>query len=209
MSALFLSVFGMFLLVFARGISGLNFEFPWFGYNYLAALLAVSGLISVCGCIHYLNLARNQSRPWYWGIPLGIALAVTTISAFITPVPLIPDMMFLNQDTGQAALFLLAPCSAIFFYSEKQVNEGGMGLVYIALIVSVLSAILLAGLIFPQQYAPGEHVGGPSAFELAFWIYYMLGLPIVGALFLSRTIGSHRQDSKTGNLIARQPPEIP
>jgi hypothetical protein len=208
-SAVFFSVFGMFVLVPVVGISGL-LEIPWFGYNYLAAFWGIFGLISLCGCILFLTIAKKQSRLWYSGIPLAITLTVITISSFISPLPLIPDMMFLDQNTGQVALFLLAPCSALFFYPEKRTNDGGMGLVIISLVVCIMSALLLYGLIFPQQYAPGSKIGaGPTASELCFWVYYMLGLPIIGALFLSRAFGFHHKDSEPGNLSAQKPTETP
>ncbi len=209
-SALFFSVFGMFLLVFVGGIFGSRFGIPWFGSNYLAALQGVLGLISTCGCIFFISLAKNQSRLWHFGIPLCIALAVTTLSSFLSPLLLNLDSMLLNQNTGQAALFLLAPCSALFFYLEKQKNSGCMGLVIISLVVCILSAVLLYGLIFPQQYAPGSKTGaGPTASELSFWVYYMLGLPIIGALFLSCAFRIHHQDSEPGNLSLQKPTETP
>lgn len=209
-SALFFSVFGMFLLVFFGGIFGSRLEIPWFGSNYLAALQGVLGLISACGCIFFISLTKNQSRLWYFGIPLCITLAVTTLSSFLSPLPLNPDSMLLNQNTGQAALFLIAPCSALFFYAEKRKDNGGMGLVIISLVVCILSAVLLYGLIFPQQYAPGSKSGaGPTASELSFWVYYMLGLPIIGAMFLSRASGFHPHDSEPGNLSLQKPTETP
>jgi hypothetical protein len=209
MSAIFFSVFGMFLLVFAGGVSGLRFELPWFGSNYLAASLGILGLISVCGCTLFLSLTRHQSRLWYFGIPLGIALTVTSVSWFFTPLHLIPDSM-LNQNTGQVALFLLAPCSALFFWSEKRMKNGGIGLMVIILLVSILSALLLYGLIFPPQYALGSKIGaGPTVSELYFWIYYMLGLPIIGSLFLSTALGLFRRDSKTGKPDMQKPAETP
>ncbi|MDO9326706.1 MAG: hypothetical protein Q7T80_17280 [Methanoregula sp.] len=210
LSTAFFSVFGMFLLVFVGGISGSRLEIPWFGSNYLAALQGVLGLISAGGCIFYLSLTKHQSRRWYFGIPLAIALTGITLSSFISPLSLIPDIVFLNQNTGQAALFLLAPCSALFFYSEKQTNDSDMGLVIISLIICILSALLLYGLIFPPQYAPGSKTGaGPTLSELCFWIYYMLGLPIIGALFLSRASGFHHQESEPGNHSDQKPAETP
>ena len=209
LSLVFFSVFGMFVLVFVRGISGFH-EIPWFGSNNLAALQGVLGLISAGGCIFFLSLTKNQSRLWYFGIPLAITLTIITLSSFITPLPLNPDMMVLNQNTGQAALFLLAPCSALFFYSEKQKNDGAMGLVILSLVVCILSALLLYGLIFPPQYAPGSKTGaGPIVSELCFWIYYMFGLPIIGALFLSRAFGFHHQETEPGNHSAQKPAETP
>jgi hypothetical protein len=209
MSAVFFSVFGIFVLVPIVGIFGLR-EIPWFGYNYLAAFWGIFGLISLCGCILFLTIAIKQSRLWYSVIPLAFTLTVITISSFIASLPFIPDMMFLNQNTGQAALFLLAPCSALFIYSEKRTNNSGMGLVIISLVVCILSAVLLYGSIFPQQYAPVSKIGaGPTASELSFWFYYMLGLPIIGALFLSRAFGFHHQDSEPGNLSAQKPTETP
>jgi hypothetical protein len=208
-SAIFFSVFGMFLVVAVAGIFG-SFEIPWFGYNYPGALQAVFGLISLCGCILCLKLAQNQSRLWYLGIPLALSLAAITITSFMSPLSLLTDRIFMDQNAGQAALFLLAPASVLVFYSEKRMNNGGMGFVIISLVVCILSAFLLYGLFIPPQYAPGSKIGmGPTVSELFFWVYYMLGLPIVGALFLSHAFGFHHQDSEPGNHSLQKPTEEP
>ncbi len=132
------------------------------------------------------------------------------MSSFLSPLPFTGDLRLVYQYTWQAALFLLAPCSALFFYSEKRMNEGGMGFVIISLVVCILSAVLLYGLIFPTQYVPGTKIGaGPTVSELYFWIYYMLGLPIIGSLFLSRATGLFRRDSKTGKPGMQNPSETP
>jgi hypothetical protein len=195
MSAIFFSVFGMFLLLVFAGISGWGYGIPFFGTNYLVAALGIFGSISFCGCILFLIVTRKWSRLWYSGIPLGITIAVMLIATMVSG----------NLSIGMAAIFLLAPCSALFFYAEKRMNNGGMGLVVIPLVVTILSAVLIGGIIFPPQYAPGSNVGaGPDATELCFWVYYMLGLPVIGALFLFHAWGVHHRDSKSENLPARK-----
>jgi hypothetical protein len=200
MSAIFFSVFGMFLLLAFSGISGWGYEYPFFGSNYIIPTFGIFGLISFCGCVSFLILTRKHSRLWYFGIPLGITLAVI----------LIPTDISHNLSIGLVAIFLLGPCSALFFYSEKRMNNGSMGLVIIAIIASILSAAFLYSMIFPPQYAPGSKTGvGPDATELYFWVYYMLGLPVIGVLFLAHAFGVHHRNSKSGNLPAQKPAEIP
>lgn len=198
LSAIFFSVIGMFLLLAFSGISGWGYDYPFFGSNYVIPTFGIFGLISFCGCILFLNLTRKYSRLWYFGIPLGITLAVI----------LIPSNISNNLGLGLAAIFLLAPCSALFFYSEKRMNNGSMGLVIISIVVSILSAAFIYGMIFPPQYAPGSKVGLEPT-ELYFWVYYMLGLPVIGALFLSHAFGVHYRDSKPGNLPAQNPAKTP
>lgn len=202
MSAIFFTPIGVILLIFLP-VTSIHIDFPVFGFNYFGAVPAVLGLISFCGCIVSLSLEKKQSTYWYWGIPLCIASALVTIASllFLTGVP------FLGWNALQSFI-LLTPCAALFFYSEKTVYGSGTGLVIISLGVSILPAVLLYGLIFPHQYAPLEHVL-MNPFELLFWVYYMLGLPIVGALFLSRAFGFHHQDSKPGNHSAQKPTEAP
>lgn len=207
-SAVFFTPIGLYLSFFLPVVAGSRVDLPWFGSDYFVAVPAVLGLISVIGCILLLSQGKKLSRLWYFGIPLGITLTVITVSSFLSPLPLSPDLMFPNKNTGQAALFLLAPSSALFFYGEKKIHGCGRGLVIISLLVSILSAVLLYGLIFPPQYAPGEHVFG-NPYELYFWVYYLLGLPIVGALFLSRAFGFYHPDSKPDNLTTRTPEETP
>lgn len=187
MSAVFFSVFGMFLLLAFSGISGWGYDYSFFGSNYTIPTFGIFGLISFCGCVIFLILARKQSRLWYSGIPLGITIAVI----------LIPSGISNNLGIGLAAIFLLAPCSALFFYSEKRMNHGGMGLVIVSLVVSILSAAFILSMIFPPHTTPGS-TAGPEPAELYFWVYYMLGLPVIGALFLFHAFGVHRQNAEPG-----------
>jgi heme/copper-type cytochrome/quinol oxidase subunit 2 len=185
-SALFFTSPCIILLIFLP-VNSIHLDFLSFSFNYFAVVPIVLGIISLCGCIVSMSLDKKQSPYWYWGIPLCIATAVVTIVSLL----FLMGISFIGWNALQSFI-LLTPCAALFFYSEKKVNGSGMGLVIISIVISVLPAILLYGLIFPQQYAPLEHVF-MSPFEVLFWVYYLLGLPIVGALFLTRAFGFPRE----------------
>lgn len=188
MSAIFFTPLVVILLVFLP-VNSIHFDFLVFRFNYFAAAPIVLGILSFCGCVVSLILEKKQTSHWYWGIPLCISTAVVTIVSllFLTGIP------FIGWNAMQSFI-LLTPSAALFFYSEKKMNRTGMGPVIISLAISILPVILLYGLIFPQQYAPLEHVL-MNPFELLFLVYYILGLPIVGALFLIRAFGFHPHDA--------------
>jgi hypothetical protein len=91
---------------------------------------------------------------------------------------------YLNLLAETEALLLLAPASALFFWSQRSIGVPGRGLAIVALAISVLSVILLYGLVFPYQYAPGEHAV-MTVYEPINWLYVMVGMPVNGALFLA------------------------
>jgi hypothetical protein len=192
MSAIFFTPIGVILLIFLP-VASLHVDFPGLSFNYFAAVPAVLGLISLCGGIVSLSLEKKQSTYWYWGIPLCIATAVVTIASLL----FLTGIQFIGWNALQSFI-LLTPCAALFFYSEKKVYGTGTGLAIISLGVSILPAILLYGFIFSNNYPPLEYVL-MNPFELIFWIYFMLGLPIVGALFLLRAFGFHHTDATGGS----------
>ena len=160
-------------------------------------------LISLAGCTLCLKDRRAEGRHWHFGIPLWVAMAVAAVSLLLPRVilagggiPFSADPIYLTQNAQSAALFLLAPSSALFFWSQKDLLGGVSGHVDIALLISILSAILLYGLLVPVQYAPGEHVS-MSMYEPVCWIYLILGLPVVGALYIAlglrRSVNSIQQ----------------
>lgn len=144
-------------------------------------------LISLAGCTVFLRNSRTTNRHWYLGIPLWIIIAAATVLLILSPLirmtGLLPPSPDLGGLAGMGALFLLAPCSVIFFWSIRDYPARITIHVIIALGVSIVSAILLYGLLFPPEYAPGEHVG-MSMYEPFLWLYLILGLPIVGALYI-------------------------
>ena len=206
MSAIFFSSVG-FILAFLPAVAGVHLELPWFGSNLFAAVPAVFGLISIGGCLLLFREEKNQSAYWSLGIPLCILTALTTIYSFLSPKTIITDIPSLGQN-ALVLFILLSPCAALFFYSEKKIYGGGWELVVISLLVSVVSAVLLYGWIFPHQYAPGERVL-ENPLMLLFWLNYFVGLPIVGALFLADANGTTLRDAKTGIPVVQNPPETP
>ena len=143
MSAIFFTPLGVILVIFLP-LACTDPDVPVFSFhfNYFAVVPIVLGLISLYGSIVLPESQKKQTTNWYGGIPLCIATAVVIIASllFLTGVP------FVGWNALQTFI-LLAPCAAIFFYSEKNVNGSGMGPVIVSLVISILPAILLYGII--------------------------------------------------------------
>lgn len=191
MSAVFFYFFGLVMPnIIAMWLEEITAH-TGFGTTLIILAPAFLALISLAGCTIFIRNSRTANRHWYLGIPLWIVMAVATVSLFISPFslgtggePLFTDPGYLTNIAMTAALFLLAPCSALFFWSLREITDRITVPVIIALGISIVSAILLYGLLFPQTYAPGEHIG-MSVYEPFFWLYVMLGLPVVGAIYVA------------------------
>jgi hypothetical protein len=215
MSAIFFYFFGLIIPNIVIMMLGGDPGLPYLGSIIFSAGPILLGLISLCGCLVFLQKTRTWNRYWYLGIPLCLAIAVAIVSLFLSTVlpiasvlPLLADPGYLNRVAPGVALFLLPPCSALFFWSQKTIRGNGTGLVIIALGISILSTILLYGLFFPEQYAPGEHVG-MSVYEPLYWFYLMLGMPAMGAMYLALAYKNKSGDAGPGAAVLRDVREIP
>ena len=157
--------------------------------------------ISLCGGIAFLLATRNENPSWYLGIPLCIMFAITAISPLVSGILVIHDMSPPIYHPGvlwillsQAAVCLIPPCAALFFWSQRALGRWVPVLAALALLITISSAAMLwaetapylvsAGLIPPE---PPTMVDGHVVKvenDGALILYLMFGLPIIGILFL-------------------------
>jgi hypothetical protein len=173
--------FSFLVLLFTRPYHN---EIPYFGANLYAAIFFFLGLVSLTGGIIFLYTIKNEVRAWYLGIPLVVAIAAVTISSFLSPAlteycesPVCDVAALFNPVIGQIVIYLLAPFSALFFYSLQQIKGDVTILVLISLGVSILFS---GGLIFEIPM----HDISP------FLLFFMtVGMPVIGAEFLATCVG--------------------
>ena len=157
--------------------------------------------ISLCGGIAFLLATRNENPSWYLGIPLCIMFAITAVSPLVAGILVIHDLSPPIYHPGvlwillsQAAVCLIPPCAALFFWSQRALGRWVPVLAAIALLITISSAAMLyaefspwlvsAGLIPPEPptMVDGQVVrmenDGPLILYLGF------GLPIIGIFFL-------------------------
>jgi hypothetical protein len=157
--------------------------------------------ISLCGGIAFLLVTRNENPSWHLGIPLCIMFAITTVSPLVSAILVIHDPSPPIYHPGvlwillsQAAVCLIPPCAAVFFWSQRALGRWVPVLAALALLITICSAAMLfaefspwlvsAGLIPPE---PPTMVDGhvvKSENDGALILYFMFGLPILGICFL-------------------------
>lgn len=128
---------------------------------------------------------------WYLGLPLVIAIAVIIIISLVCPAILSgsprpgEEMMFIPK-IGYTASYLLAPFTALFFYSLEEV-KGDMRIpIYIALGISVLFSMFILDMLTVHDI---------SASILFYWVF---GMPIVGAVYPATCTGFHDSGALQG-----------
>ena len=157
--------------------------------------------VSLCGGIAFLLVTRNENPSWYLGIPLCIMFAITAISPLVSGILVINDPSPPIYHPGilwillsQAAVCLIPPCAALFFWSQRALGRWVPVLAALALLITLSSAAMLcaefspwlvsAGLIPPESppMVDGQVVrmenDGPLILYLGF------GLPLIGIFFL-------------------------
>jgi hypothetical protein len=157
--------------------------------------------ISLCGGIAFLLATKNENSSWYLGIPLCIMFAITAVSPLVSAILVIHDPSPPIYHPGvlwillsQAAVCLIPPCAALFFWSQRALGRWVPVLAALALLITISSAAMLyaefspwlvsAGLI-PQE--PPTMVDGQLVRmenDGALILYLLFGLPIIGILFL-------------------------
>ncbi len=163
-------------------------EVPYFGSLLYNAISFFLGLISFSGAIIFLYTIKNEIRTWFLEIPLIIAIAVVTISSFISPAvltgtPVHGATVIFSQVHGFFALYLLAPFSALFFWSLKDLKTDVRVLILLPLGIS----IFFSGLIIE---IPTMH-----DITAGFIFYSFIGMPLIGLEFIATCVGLREPQS--------------
>nr|WP_320162256.1 hypothetical protein [uncultured Methanoregula sp.] len=163
------------------------------------------GLISLCGGIAFLAVTRKGNPTWYLGIPLVLAFAVIVVAPFAGALfvihdpspPLYHPGVMLSLLAGYG-LFLLPPCAALFFWSQRRLGRWVPVMTGIALVIT-LNALIFAFYLFSPylvaagflppaepQYIDGHLVKMADGEGILFlFLHYMIGLPLLGICFLA------------------------
>ena len=164
---------------------------PWF-----------PALISFLGCAAFLRETKDENPSWQLGLPLCLVFAITALYPLVggilvihDPTPPIWHPGILWTLVSEAAVCLIPPCTALFFWSQRALGGRWVPvLAAIALIVTISSMAMLwaeytpwlvsAGLIPPAQ--PAMLNGQPVRMENdgPLILYLGFGLPLIGILFL-------------------------
>ena len=178
-------------------ITGLK-QLYWLDYPTFWAFIAL------CGGVAFLGSTRKENPAWYLGIPLVAAFAFIAFSpAFFEIFPLRdPSPVFYNPLHIIALFsaygsFLLPPCVALFFWSQKQLGKWRPVLVVLALIVTLnafaflfsffSSYLVAAGVLSPPPpvIIDGHPVRSDGEGLLFLFIHLMIGLPVLGVCLLA------------------------
>jgi hypothetical protein len=157
--------------------------------------------ISLFGGIVFLLATRNENPSWYLGIPLCIMFAITAVSPLVSGILVISDPTPPLYHPGvlwillsQAAVCLIPPCAALFFWSQRALGWWVPVLAALAFLITFSSAAMLYAEVSPwlvsRGYLPQEpptmvdgqvvrmENDGPLILYLGF------GLPLIGIFFL-------------------------
>jgi len=180
-------------------------------------------VLGLCGGLVVLLATRKEHPAWYLGIPLVAAYALIAVAPFLGQILVVYDpspplyhpgilIMFI---ASYGVLFLLPPCAALFFWSQRQTGRWAPVMAGIALVVTLNSLIVMsyvfspylisAGLLPPAQpqYINGQHVQSEAGI-LFLILGYMVGLPVLGICILVLAILRWRDVRR-----AVTPPEPP
>jgi ribose/xylose/arabinose/galactoside ABC-type transport system permease subunit len=167
---------------------------------WLADLSFFAG-ISLCGGVAFLLVTRNENPSWYLGVPLCIMFAITAVSPLVSGILVVHDPSPPIYHPGvlwillsQAAVCLIPPCTALFFWSLRALGRWVPVLAALALLITINSAAMLyaefspwlvsAGLIPPEppSMVDGQVVRTENDGPLI--LYLGFGLPVIGIFFL-------------------------
>ena len=162
--------------------------------------ISLFGLIALCGGIAFLTSTRKENPSWYLGIPLVVAYAIITLSPVLAGFfvihdpspPLFHPGVVLLLLAAYGTVFLLPPCAALFFWSQRKQGWWTAVMAGIALLITLNSLVLTfsilspylvsAGLISPPQplYIDGQLVKTEGEGLLFLFVHLMIGLPVIG-----------------------------
>lgn len=167
--------------------------------------ISLFGLIALCGGIAFLTSMRKENPSWYLGIPLVVAYATIAITPVVAGFfviydpspPLFHPGIVLSLLAAYGTVFLLPPCAALFFWSQRQQGWWPAVMAGIALLITLNSLVLTfyifspylvsAGLISPPppQYIDGQLVKTDGEGILFLFVHLMIGLPVIGICIIA------------------------
>jgi hypothetical protein len=164
-------------------------------------------VIALCGGVVVLLATRNENPSWYLGIPLVAAYALIAAAPFLGQIfvvydadpPLYHPGVLVMLIASYGALFLLPPCAALFFWSQKRQGRWAQAMAGIALVVALNSFILMfyvlspylvsAGLLPPAQpHIPGQPMRADGEGIVFLLLGYLIGLPALGLCILALAV---------------------
>jgi hypothetical protein len=178
--------------------------------------------ISLCGGVVVLLATRKENPAWYLGIPLVAAYALIAMAPFLGQIfvvydpgpPLYHPGILIILIASYGVLFLLPPCAALFFWSQRQTGRWASVMVGIALVVTLNSIIVMSYVFSPYLVSAGllppaqPHIAGqPVACDegiLFLFLGYMIGLPVLGICILVLAVLRWRDTRRTA-----APPQSP
>jgi hypothetical protein len=159
--------------------------------------------IALCGGIAFLLSTWKENPEWYLGIPLVAAFAFIAFSPVFfeifplrDPSPAFYNPLHIMSLVSAYGSFLLPPCVALFFWSQRQLGKWRIVTVVIALILTLnamafffsffSSYLVAAGLLSPPPpvLIDGHPVKTDGEGLLYLFIHLIIGLPILGICFL-------------------------
>lgn len=167
--------------------------------------ISLLGLIALCGGIAFLTSTRKENPSWYLGIPLVVAFVVIAVSPVAAGLfvisdpspPLFHTGVIISLLASYGTVFLLPPCAALFFWSQRRQGWWVAVMAGIALLITLNSLVLTfsilspylvsAGLIPPPQpqYINGQLVKTDGEGLLFLFVHFMIGLPVIGICILA------------------------
>ncbi|MFA5332025.1 MAG: hypothetical protein WC342_06570 [Methanoregula sp.] len=150
--------------------------------------------IALCGGLVFLEATQKENPSWYLGIPLVAAYVLIAMWPFLGQIFVIHDPSPPIYNPGglcslimsYGTLFLLPPCAALFFWSQKGQGKWTLIMTGIAVVVTLNSLIVMSCVLSPAQpqYINGQHVQSEKG--LLFLIMgYLIGLPAIGICILA------------------------
>ena len=121
------------------------------------------GLISFCGGIAFLAGTRDENPSWYLGIPLVVAYAIIAVAPVVAGLFVISDPspplyhpgVVLSLVAAYGTVFLLPPCAALFFWSQRQQGRWAAVMAGIALLITLNSLVLTFYILSPYLVSAG------------------------------------------------------
>ena len=158
-------------------------------------------VLGLCGGVVVLLATRKENPAWYLGIPLVAAYALIVAAPFLGQILVVHDPsppfyhpgVLIMLIASYGVLFLLPPCAALFFWSQRRTGRWAPVMAGIALVVTLNSLIVMSYVFSPYLVSAGllpaqPHIAGqPVACDegiLFLMLGYMAGLPALGICIL-------------------------
>ncbi len=161
---------------------------PYSGSFLMACSLVLAGVATLIGSVSLLSEAVRKSGKSYLSVPFCIdtlAIVVASSMVLLSGKSFLSDPVNVVETITIVGLTLLAPCSAVLFYSLPEKNTVTRVSIALSSLIGVFAVFVILITLKDLSIRPTIH-----AMLGLLWLYWIIGMPVIGMCYIANAVSN-------------------